>query len=136
VASEVFLASWRQLSSYEGNYFPGWVFGIARNRAIGEIRRLARARTTGLDNAAEVASQAPGPPEQLERQAGQEQLYAALGHLKETPREIVVLKFLLGMSNAEVASLMGKTQNAVNAQQHRALRSLQRIMKKESWPDA
>jgi RNA polymerase sigma-70 factor (ECF subfamily) len=137
VASEVFLAAWRQLPAYRGGYFPGWVFGIARNLAIGEIRKASRRRNVELDVAdREIVSEAAPAEDQDEAWASHERLHRALAHLKDQQREIVVCKFLLGMSNAEVAARLGKSENAVNAQQHRALASLRRVMQKEGIIDA
>ena len=45
----------------------------------------------------------------------------ALLALTEDQRQVVVLKFLQGMSNAEVAEITGKTVGAVKALQHRGL---------------
>ncbi|GAC1366474.1 MAG: hypothetical protein NVSMB32_10820 [Actinomycetota bacterium] len=135
IASEVFLAAWRQLSAYRGGYFPGWVFGIARNLAIGEIRKASRRRTVALDSDRDLPVQEPDPVDQDETWATHEWLHRALAQLEDQQREIVVCKFLLGMDNAQVAARLGKTENAVNAQQHRALASLRRIMRKEGIRD-
>jgi RNA polymerase sigma-70 factor (ECF subfamily) len=136
VASEVFLAVWRQLPTYRGGYFPGWVFGIARNQAVGEIRKATRSRTVDLDVARDTPSQDRQPEEHVEQRENHERLHRALSQLNDQHREIVACKYLLGMSNAEVASLLGKTENAINAQQHRALGSLRRRMEKEGILDA
>ncbi|GAC1366964.1 MAG: hypothetical protein NVSMB32_11790 [Actinomycetota bacterium] len=135
VASEVFLAAWRQLPTYRGGYFPGWVFGIARNQAIGEIRKVSRRRTIELQRDPEPATVGQPGTDAEEAGAAHERLHRALAHLKEQQREIIVCKFILGMSNAQVAARLGKTENAVNAQQHRGLAALRRIMAKEGMLD-
>ncbi len=55
-----------------------------------------------------------------------EQVRAALMRLTPEQREVVVLKFLEGWENAEVAALLGKPVGAVKALQHRALEALRR----------
>ena len=41
---------------------------------------------------------------------------------------MIILRFYQGLSNAEVASVMGKPEGAVKALQSRGLRSLRRIL--------
>jgi RNA polymerase sigma factor (sigma-70 family) len=53
-----------------------------------------------------------------------ERVRYALLALNEEQRQVVVLKFLEGMSNAEAAEITGKTIGAVKALQHRALDAL------------
>ncbi|NIM05505.1 MAG: RNA polymerase sigma factor, partial [Armatimonadetes bacterium] len=46
-------------------------------------------------------------------------------------QRVIILKFVEGLSNAEVAHILGKSEGAVKSLQHRALNSLQRIMRRE-----
>ncbi len=55
-----------------------------------------------------------------------EQIRTALMRLTPEQREVVVLKYLEGWENADVAALLGKPVGAVKALQHRALDALRR----------
>ena len=130
VANDVFVSAYRSLPTYKGGYFPGWIFRMARNASIGSLRKR-RFASMDLAQVDSIASSDPSPDELAERSANHRRLYRALSRLKEEQREVVVMKYLLGMTNAEVSQSLGKTENAVNAQQNRALRSLKKHLEDE-----
>ena len=49
-----------------------------------------------------------------------------IGELPLAQQQVLMLKFLFSFSNAETAAILGRTEGAVKALQHRALASLQR----------
>ena len=53
-------------------------------------------------------------------------LAEAINELTEEQAQVILLKFAEGMSNAEVAGIMGKREGSIKSLQHRALRSLRR----------
>jgi RNA polymerase sigma-70 factor (ECF subfamily) len=55
-------------------------------------------------------------------------MLAAIRRLTPEQQQVVILRFYSGMSNAEVADVMGKPEGAVKALQTRAVRSLRRII--------
>ena len=63
-------------------------------------------------------------------------LAAALGHLTEDQRLVVLLKFMEGKSNGQIAHILSKSEGAVKALQHRALRSLRRTIEREGGYEA
>jgi len=95
-----------------------WLFGIARNAALDELRR--RKRTTALvAEPAEVA--APDDPDLAARRAT---VRAALGRLEPRDRELIALKYHGGLSNADVAALTGLSESNVGTRLHRAMTKL------------
>jgi RNA polymerase sigma-70 factor (ECF subfamily) len=57
-----------------------------------------------------------------------EQLMRALSHLDHNQREVVTLRFLMGLSLQEVAQAMDKSEAAVKSLQHRGLTMLRRAL--------
>ena len=57
----------------------------------------------------------------------------AVGHLTQSQRDVIELRFAGGLSTAEVAKILGKSQGAVKVMQHSALAALRK--KLSSWGD-
>lgn len=111
-----------------GRYDPAkgseraWIFGIARNAALDELRR--RRRTAALMTDPEdpaAAAAVAGSGEEAERRAT---VRAALAKLDARDRELVALKFHAGLSNAEIAGLLGVSESNAGTRVHRAVTKL------------
>jgi RNA polymerase sigma-70 factor (ECF subfamily) len=98
-----------------------WLFGIARNAALDELRR--RRRIAAL--AAEPADLAAAAPEdEADRALQREAVRAALASLGAREREIVALKFHAGLDNAEIARVLGVSISNAGTLLHRAMTQL------------
>jgi RNA polymerase sigma-70 factor (ECF subfamily) len=110
-------------------YRPGrgtrraWLFGIARNAALDELRR--RKRQTELPADA-VDPEAPDPAEDAEASLRRGALRAALAGLAPRERELVALKFFAGLSNAEIAEVIGTSETNAGTRLHRVINKLRR----------
>ena len=127
VASETWHDVIRGLSRFRGDEagFGGWVFTIARNRALDWQRREARRPAT------------PVPVEQLtHHQASDDTAGSALDALSTADAlalirrlpadqaEVIVLRVVAGLDVARVAAITGKSPGNVRVLAHRALRRL------------
>ena len=72
------------------------------------------------------------PEQTAERRLQGERVRRALNRLTEEQAQVVSLRFLEGLSIAEVAQVTGKTEGAVKALQYRAIMSLRRLLDRES----
>ncbi len=129
ITSEVFMKAWESLDRYyaRGAPFIAWLYRIAHNLVVDHYRNLRP--TAPLETAFGQPTLSPdgtedGPDERLERQEKMEQLRSSLQHLTEEQQQVLVLKFIEGLSTAEVAEQVGKSQGAVRALQMRALQEL------------
>jgi RNA polymerase sigma-70 factor (ECF subfamily) len=68
------------------------------------------------------------PAENAERSLREERLRGAIGQLTDEQGMVITLKFLEGMSNAEVAVLVGKSEGAIKSLQFRGLAALRRLI--------
>ncbi|MDX6689412.1 MAG: hypothetical protein QOG15_869 [Solirubrobacteraceae bacterium] len=98
-----------------------WLFGIARNAALDELRRRRRAAplVADLEDAGVVAAD-----EQAEQSLRRATVRAALDGLDPREREIVALKFHGGLSNAELAAVLGTSESNAGTRLHRAVTKL------------
>lgn len=67
-------------------------------------------------------------PEIVENRLSAIEVREALQALTPEQRQVILLKYLEGMTNHEVAELMGKSVGAVKSLQHRALNALHKIL--------
>jgi RNA polymerase sigma-70 factor, ECF subfamily len=100
-----------------------WVFGIARNAALDELRKLRR-RASLQSEPADVWS--PGPDEEAERAFRREEVRTALASLDARDRDLVALKFAGGLSNGEIARVLGISETNVGSRLHRAVEKLRK----------
>jgi RNA polymerase sigma-70 factor (ECF subfamily) len=99
-----------------------WLFGIARNAALDELRR--RRRTAEL--ATEPADDTAAPDEQAETGLRRAALRTAMAELEPRERELVALKFFAGLSNSEIADVLGVSESNAGTRLHRTIQKLRR----------
>lgn len=99
-----------------------WLFGIARNAALDELRRRGR----HAELAAEPRDDAPGPDEAAEVSVRRAALRDALAELSPRDRELVALKFFAGLGNAEIAAMLDVSETNAGTRLHRTIQKLRR----------
>ena len=99
-----------------------------KESAIRAINEVGRRPTVRLEDIAEPLDPSPfgSPVERAEHKAEVERLRRELLELSPTHREVLLLRFRHGLSQAEIAKALGKREEAVRALQYRALRQLRR----------
>jgi RNA polymerase sigma-70 factor (ECF subfamily) len=136
VASEVWVSVIRGLASFHGDErdFGAWLFTIARRRAIDLARyRRRRPQTVSLDGI-----DAPQPLELSEALAGEaavETAIALLRQLRPEQAEVVALRVIAGLTVAETAAVVGRSDAAVRLLCHRGLRMLARYVGADLVPE-
>lgn len=101
-----------------------WVFGIARNAALDELRRRKRVATLVTDP--EDTSDAPAVADEDEVTLRRTAVRAALEALEPREREIVALKFHAGLKNTELAQVLGISESNAGTLLHRAIQKLRK----------
>jgi RNA polymerase sigma factor (sigma-70 family) len=100
-----------------------WLFGIARNAALGELRRRSRRG----EMPAEVEDPASGALEEAADLAlKRASVRVAVATLPPRDRELVALKYFAGLSNAEIAGVLGVSESNAGTLIHRAMTKLRK----------
>ena len=76
----------------------------------------------------ELIDQETGPEEVADIRLTHDRLLDAMPHLTEDQRQVILLKFIEGFDNREVAAVLDKSEGAVRVLQHRALTALRRAL--------
>ena len=98
-----------------------WLFGIARNAALDELRRRGRQAELTAEPA-DLSSF--GTEEGAEHSERRLTVSAALERLQPAERELIALKFFAGLTNAEIAQVLGTSESNAGTRLHRAMAKL------------
>ena len=129
LTSHVFLKTLESIDSFtfrQGVAFSSWLYRIANNLVIDYFRTLPRQPALLYEDS--VMSDDEGPGEALDRKLTAEQLRQVIRHLTEEQQQVILLKFVDGLRNQEIAPVLGKSEEAIKSLQHRAVTSLGRIL--------
>jgi RNA polymerase sigma-70 factor (ECF subfamily) len=97
-----------------------WLFGIARNAALDELRRRGRQRRLAADPVDEASAAGAASDMSAERLA----LREALQRLDPRERELIALRYFSGLSLAEVGAVLGISESNAGTRLHRTITKL------------
>ena len=110
----------RHFDSSRGNG-RAWLFGIARNAALDELRRRKRQAELVAER---VDADAPATAVLADRSELRLVVLTALEGLQAHERELIALKFFAGLSNAEIARVLGVSESNAGTKLHRVVNKL------------
>jgi RNA polymerase sigma-70 factor (ECF subfamily) len=131
LTEEIFLRAWRALPKYDerGLPFSAFLFRIARNSLIDYYRQ--RKQVQSIDDM-EIQSHEAGPEETVDLAIENHDLRKTIAELREDYRNVLIFRFLSGLSPEETAQVMQRSVGAVRVLQHRALSALKDLMERGS----
>ena len=127
LTTQTFLKMLEKIGSFKWQSAPfsAWLFRIAHNLAMDHFR--ARRRWQPEEEVPEPPGEEEPSAELVAMQTiGRESMLKLIDHLSPEQQQVLTLKFVFNLPNAEVASILGKTEGAIKSLQHRALVSLQK----------
>src|SRR4051794_37144011 len=124
VTAQAFERAYRRRASFkpERGSRRAWLFGVARNAALDELRR--RSRHTTLTAEPEDVAAAGAHEEAAEASLRRTTVSAALARLSARERELIALKYFAGLANAEIAAVIGVSESNAGTKLHRAMAKL------------
>lgn len=130
LSSQVFLKAWESLDRYEmgSSPFVAWLYTIARNLVIDYYR--TKKESVPLEEVHMLAHHET-PVEEVESRFDLQAMRDALQFLTDDQQQVLILKFIAGLPNENVARIMNKREGAVRALQMRALQTMAKYMEKK-----
>jgi RNA polymerase sigma-70 factor (ECF subfamily) len=127
LTERVFLRAIRHIENYEDRGYPisAWLYRIAHNLVANWYRDNSRREEVPLESVAfslEFSGEHP-EPSVLKEEACQ-QLMAIIHQLPEDRQQLLILKFVERLTNAEIGEIMDRTEGAIKSLYHRTLVAL------------
>jgi RNA polymerase sigma-70 factor, ECF subfamily len=127
LTTQTFLKMLEKIGSFKWQSAPfsAWLFRIAHNLAMDHFR--SRRRWQPEEEVPEPVGDAEPSAELKAMQTiGRESMLKLIDGLSPEQQQVLTLKFVFNLPNAEVAAILDKTEGAIKSLQHRALVSLQK----------
>lgn len=123
----IFLAALRGLPGFHdtGSTFRAWLFSIAHNTIANAHRSRSRRRADPLPDAFDRPAPDADPAGLVSRADELRAVLRAVHQLPEDRRQVILLRFVDGLSSREVGEVLGRSPGAVRVLLHRALRDLE-----------
>ena len=126
ITHQTFLKAWQNIRQYipKGFPFSSWLYRIAHNLVIDHYR--AKKINIGLDSI-EENELAFEPENKLDDNLAIAKIKSAIPELPQEQQTVIIMKFIEGLSNEEVAAALDKSEVTVRVLQHRAIKNLKNL---------
>lgn len=133
LTERVFLRALRHIRNYRdrGLPFSAWLYRIAHNLVANWHRDNSRRKEVPLDERLRLHHPGEHPEQRVMHAEEQEGLLEVIRCLPPERQQLLILKFVEHMSNAEIGKIMGRSEGAIKSLYHRTLNSL-----REEYADA
>lgn len=141
MTQEVMLKLYRNIKSFGGNSrFSTWVYRVATNTCLDELKKLRRHASFSIDSGvetdegsitAEIEDTAPTPEQKAEQGELKELVAKALNKLGDEHKTVVVLRDIQGFSYDEIARILGCSEGTVKSRISRGRAKLKSVLEKD-----
>lgn len=123
-----FLAALAAIDDFaeQGATFRAWLFRIAHNTIVNAHRSRRRRRTTSMSAAEDHPAPGADPAGVVARADDGRAIRDALARLAADRRQVILLRFVDGLSAREIGAVLDRSEGAARVLLHRALRDLAR----------
>lgn len=142
LTARVFFRAISHIENYvdKGVPFQAWLYRIAHNLVANWHRDRGRRRIIPLDEFVVSSLSSDAPDHHAEDSEERDRLMAAIKRLPQDRQQLLVLKFVEHLSNAEIGEIMDRTEGAIKSLYHRTLTTLRDDLKIEqmshTWSDS
>jgi RNA polymerase sigma-70 factor (ECF subfamily) len=126
VTARVFQRALQHIPNYinRGLPFSAWLYRIAHNLVVNWHRDRGRRKVVPLDDLPLGSLRTDAPEGMAESQEETDLLLASIRTLPDDRQQLLILKFVERLSNAEIGQIMGRSEGAVKSLYHRTLLAL------------
>ena len=126
LTAKVFFRAMRRIPQYQERGLPvsAWLYRIAHNLVANWHRDRGRRPEISLDEGYASLPHSEHPEATLLQLEEQDHLLRIIRSLPPERQQLIILKFVEHMSNAEIGQIMGRTEGAVKSLYHRTLLAL------------
>ncbi len=130
LTAKTFQRAMKHMPRYEqrGLPFSAWLYRIAHNVVANWHRDRSRHKVIALDELLTYHQSRPSPEGLVEQDEEKRELLKAIRRLPADRQQLLILKFVEGMSNAAIGEIMGRSEGAVKSLYHRTLITLRKEM--------
>jgi RNA polymerase sigma-70 factor, ECF subfamily len=123
LTARVFFRAMGNIAKYHqiGVPFSAWLYRIAHNLVANWYRDNSRRKEVPLEDAQDIQYRGEHPEAALEISQEKERMLSIIRKQPPERQQLLILKFVEGMSNAEVAVIMGRSEGAIKSLYHRTL---------------
>ena len=137
IAQDAFLSAWENIGNFQfRSRFSTWLYRIVKNKCLNHIDQYQRRKTdpTEIDDSQPwVPLDTLTPEDEALRREEKNIVHAALAKLKESHREILVLRELRDLSYEEISEILGCTLGRVKSRLHEARKALKEELERVEW---
>lgn len=138
LTERVFMRALRHIARYSdrGLPFSAWLYRIAHNLVANWYRDNSRRKEISLEENLPPTQSGEHPERALVENEERERLLGMIRCLPQERQELLILKFVEDLSNAEIGMIMGRSEGAIKSLYHRTLLALRDEMAARSIEEA
>ena len=137
VAQDAFLSVWENIGKFEyRSRFSTWLYRIVKNKCFNQIDQYQRRKTDPMeidDTQPWVPLDTATPEDEALRSEEKDIVHTALAKLKDSYREILVLRELRELSYEEISEILDCTLGRVKSRLHEARKALKTELERVEW---
>ncbi len=128
ITADVFLKTWEYLGTKKGSEvknFRALIYRIARNAIIDHYRKMSHRQEQSIEFVAEQADETV--VEAMIDDIEVKRIMQIVGKLKQEYQDIVILKYVEGMTAKQIGQVLGRSATSVRVTLHRALKVIKNM---------
>lgn len=128
LTARVFLRAMRHITNYQdrGLPFSAWLYRIAHNLVANWHRDNSRKKEITLDDTVSIRYRGDLPEGSILKNEEAAYIHRLIRGLSPERQQLIVLKFVEELPNAEIGLIMGRTEGAIKSLYHRTLIALRK----------